>query len=365
MQSFIEFNTIVTEAAQGHTIEAQGIRGMKNTAWRKTFKSNEHAYDWAEKNDATIHGTRDLDHAKKSNSSSAIKESSMNKSASLEAHVAIHPKTGKVDFVGTKAARDKFIADKGGIHHPGQTMPGQRKVGDSWMREEFELVEDKYSDRSKRDFKSSEMEHELGHEVNTPSNSPHAVHINGKKWKSFASQSHAANVAKKIKGATVHKEEYVAEALDPRPVAYGSNEETNLDKFKKYIRPNVKTTPKMEKTTNPAGRTTDHVEWKVTDSTGDIKRFKSKKDAQTHFDSFHKEEVELHEGTHLVNVTVSQPEHTMVSKRKEQIQKKVYVLAGDKGDAQAKAESFYKKKGFKVHGSEYHSKAPATAMKTE
>ena len=36
---------------------------------------------------------------------------------------------------------------------------------------------------------------------------PHAVHINGKKWKSYGSQSHAQNVANKIKGATVHKEE--------------------------------------------------------------------------------------------------------------------------------------------------------------
>jgi hypothetical protein len=36
---------------------------------------------------------------------------------------------------------------------------------------------------------------------------PHAVHINGKKWKTFGSQSHATNVAKKISGATVHKEE--------------------------------------------------------------------------------------------------------------------------------------------------------------
>jgi hypothetical protein len=35
--------------------------------------------------------------------------------------------------------------------------------------------------------------------------SPHDVHINGKKWKSFGSHSHASNVAKKIKGATVHK----------------------------------------------------------------------------------------------------------------------------------------------------------------
>lgn len=31
------------------------------------------------------------------------------------------------------------------------------------------------------------------------SDSPHAVHINGKKWKTFGSQSHAQNVANKIK----------------------------------------------------------------------------------------------------------------------------------------------------------------------
>jgi len=63
-------------------------------------------------------------------------------------------------------------------------------------------------------------------------------------------------------------------------------EEGNLDKFKKYIRPVVKTTPKIERTTNPAGRTNDHVEWKVTTPTGEIHRYKSKKQAQEHFDSF-------------------------------------------------------------------------------
>jgi hypothetical protein len=62
--------------------------------------------------------------------------------------------------------------------------------------------------------------------------------------------------------------------------------EGDLDKFKKYIRSVVKTTPKIERTTNPAGRTTDHVEWKVTTPTGEIYRYKSKKQAQEHFDSF-------------------------------------------------------------------------------
>mgnify|MGYP003344720980 FL=1 len=43
---------------------------------------------------------------------------------------------------------------------------------------------------------------------------PHSVHINGKKWKTFGSYSHASNVAKKIKGATVHKEETEIEEVE-------------------------------------------------------------------------------------------------------------------------------------------------------
>lgn len=79
------------------------------------------------------------------------------------------------------------------------------------------------------------------------------------------------------------------------------------------------------------------------------------------------EEIDLCESSdaHKVLVTVSDPTHPAVTKRKEQIMKHVIVRAGDKGEAQAKAESFYKKKGYKVHGSEYHSKQPATSVKTE
>ena len=62
--------------------------------------------------------------------------------------------------------------------------------------------------------------------------------------------------------------------------------ENDLDKYKKYTRPSVKTTPKIERTTNPSGRTTDHVEYKVTSPTGEIHRYKSKKQAQEYFDSF-------------------------------------------------------------------------------
>ena len=75
--------------------------------------------------------------------------------------------------------------------------------------------------------------------------------------------------------------------------------ESELDKFKKYTRPVVKTEPKIERTTNPAGRTTDHVEWKVTSPTGEIHRYKSKKQAQEHFDSFGQQGVAEGESTIL------------------------------------------------------------------
>ena len=53
-----------------------------------------------------------------------------------------------------------------------------------------------------------------------PADHPHSVHINGKKWKTFGSHSHATNVARKIKGATVHKEE-----VELREGAYEKAEE--------------------------------------------------------------------------------------------------------------------------------------------
>ena len=69
-------------------------------------------------------------------------------------------------------------------------------------------------------------------------------------------------------------------------------EATDLkDRFKKYIKPTVKTTPKMERIANPAGRTTDHVEYKVTGPTGMVRRFKSKTEAQAHYSSFTEQEM--------------------------------------------------------------------------
>ena len=80
---------------------------------------------------------------------------------------------------------------------------------------------------------ANDERHDLDTPRSKPADQPHAVHINGKKWKSFGSQSHAQNVAKKIKGATVHKEEV---ELDEESTEYEKAEENkrSADAAKKY-----------------------------------------------------------------------------------------------------------------------------------
>jgi hypothetical protein len=77
------------EAAQGHTIEAHGIKGMKGTPWRKTFKSVDHMNDWADKNDSVeVHGTRDLE-------KSSMKEAFIN-GREYASHGLMHPDHAKM-----------------------------------------------------------------------------------------------------------------------------------------------------------------------------------------------------------------------------------------------------------------------------
>ena len=293
------------EAAQGHTIEAHGIRGMKATPWRKTFKNHEHLEKWADANDSVeVHATRDLEQAKKGNLSPAMKEESeINEMFNMLAEAATSIDKGEYDYEGQMArtqlqttmrncedlidmieddenmpewvqskitlaqdyittVRDYLqskeelgeqapVAPSLGVHRvavttsePDHPMVSKRKETTQrfvkvttnskeraleqgmkhFKKKGFkvhsaehvgmmhEAVSEMWhaGDSYKREFKRREMEHELGHEdraEKASANSSHAVHINGKKWKSFGSQSHAQNVANKIKGATVHKEE--------------------------------------------------------------------------------------------------------------------------------------------------------------
>ena len=50
-----------TTARETARIDAHGVKGMKSTPWRKTFKSTEALMTWAEKHDAEIYATSDAD----------------------------------------------------------------------------------------------------------------------------------------------------------------------------------------------------------------------------------------------------------------------------------------------------------------
>jgi hypothetical protein len=57
---------------------------------------------------------------------------------------------------------------------------------------------------------------------------------------------------------------------------------------------------------------------------------------------------------HRIQVTLSEPNHPMVSKRKETIQKHIRVSGVDtKDEAESRAISHYRKKGYKVHSAEH------------
>ena len=42
-------------------VEAFGVKGMKSTPWRKTFRDSNALATWAEKNSAEVHGTRSVE----------------------------------------------------------------------------------------------------------------------------------------------------------------------------------------------------------------------------------------------------------------------------------------------------------------
>jgi len=62
-------------------------------------------------------------------------------------------------------------------------------------------------EKDKRNFKRNELQHELGHEQNIEAQIPFDVYINGRKWKTFPTENHARNIARKLvlkgKDATV------------------------------------------------------------------------------------------------------------------------------------------------------------------
>jgi hypothetical protein len=72
------------------------------------------------------------------------------------------------------------------------------------------------------------------------------------------------------------------------------------------------------------------------------------------------------EGKHVVSVTISNPNHTMVSQRNEKKMRRAKVTAPDKDTAINTALAYYKKSGYKVHDHNYvglHNEETSTVVK--
>lgn len=228
---------------------------------------------------------------------------------------------------------------------------------------------------------------------NKTSDQPHSVHINGKKWKTFGSQSHATNVARKIPGATVHKEEVeINEISDKTLQSYRQKAHTQIQHYKHASGKDKPEASSVLAKREPGMKTaTDKVIKKEKDRiAAQPKREPQKADSYkplggrdeksgrsyseetdmcnvcgqtpcncTHID----EENGLQPETkmkHRVLVTYSDPHHTASHMRKEKVQKHLLVPSTNKnGESIYKAEAaeyakkYMKKQGYKVHEVEH------------
>jgi hypothetical protein len=87
----------------------------------------------------------------------------------------------------------ELLEGRHGYDDSGMSLsPGNDEGPDSW---DYSAAHDRIGAGDPRPHRNRQYQVDV----------PHDVHINGKKWKTFGSHSHASNVAKKIKGATVHR----------------------------------------------------------------------------------------------------------------------------------------------------------------
>lgn len=90
-------------APRGHTVEAHGIKGFNRTPWHKSFKSTEAMLAWAEKYDAEIYGTRDLEAASRGSLAPAISEDATDLNVGDPVII-----TGDVEFNGATGEIESF-----------------------------------------------------------------------------------------------------------------------------------------------------------------------------------------------------------------------------------------------------------------
>lgn len=90
-------NYMAEEYDENKPMEAHGVKGLKSTPWRKSFKSHKHFEKWAEKNEGNVevHGVRNV------NEDQVVQESSALETMKPNSRPAVNPdsKLGKISTV--------------------------------------------------------------------------------------------------------------------------------------------------------------------------------------------------------------------------------------------------------------------------
>jgi phosphopantetheine adenylyltransferase len=358
------------EAAQGHTIEAQGIRGMKATPWRKTFKSHEHLAKWADANDSVeVHGTRDLEQAKKGNLSPAIKEADLEKFKKYTRPVV--KTTPKIERTTNPAGRTtdhvewKVTTPTGEIHRHKTKKEAQAHF-DSFSEgtvqpngtDKIDVLSSAPTDRTKtvyyKDFKKMIQKEEVVDKKDNESDHDYdasaTAHPHTQVGHAMTSTTDSSNIRRqKIRyrlGEEVELNEGHYETAEAhRAKAMAAKQKGDAESYHHHM-------------SNHYDSIAQWHDSKGRHNMSDISAEKAEKhhEASINGGKLKTEDVSEEPAMkHRVAVTVSDPNHTAVSKRKEQIQKFAKVTAGSEEDAVKKASAHFKKAGFKIHGAEHHS----------
>lgn len=421
--SLIKEEAELEESAKGHTIEAHGIKGMKGTPWRKTFKSHDHLNDWAEKNDSVeIHGTRDLEKTNYQKEDAEQIAEGDDYSVTVT-HVKADKSSTKHDYHIRNANDPRHAKNIALNRHMDKfkTKPGEQIHAGSFETKKLAKEDVKLDEAQDVQMVDGKARVYVNHKnVVTPKEVAAAKSkLPAKAGKKWSFDTHGHDGERRYMEFAHMKEEVVAEAeKNPHTSALGKALYRALSKQPKLSPQQVQrnkerwakrqaereqgvaeeveqidelSVNKMMKYTDAAQKNRDELNKKWTAGTASQKekekvigredgearasdKIKAKtgkrpdqlgKLAKLRYAITKEETISEAADQHKVVVTVSEPDHPMVSKRKETVMKRVVVSAPHKDHAVAKAKEFYKKRGYKVHDAEYHSAVPKSTLATE
>ena len=387
-------------APKGHTIEAHGVKGMKMTRWHKTFKNHDHAHEWAEKNDAEVHGVRDIDHGELHPETRAKKQAATSEGFTSSSLRSVAESV--LSVLSGDITEDKIASD-----NPNHGYHGHNPKGYSAMHRKVKRVAGESGHLASARKPNVMVKHYL--------DSTHGRHLAGREndheyikrdfarfAKSYNPAYHTkeiheaaevphSHVQKKIKDGeweAMHdvRVDRHLEVIDhsnpkkPRKFVYVTkdavkedfvNEAKGSSAWDEHVHHLSQAAHAASAHAHKTGHPEHHAHAAKLHNLAHEATAASRTDAENEMSHRHNDAAQYHEKEskkktvkestealtkkHLVNVTVSDPNHPAVSRRSDTFFKRVKVGATSKEHAIDRAKAFYKKRGYKVHDAEHHS----------